>query len=73
LFSNSSGHRNSAAQNLSLDSTSLLFGISVASVPSLLVFVVMQSVSHHLEQLGVGSEEVFRGDRLPILPFPDRS
>jgi hypothetical protein len=43
------------------------------SVPSLAAMVIMQSLLHQLEQLGVGSEEVFRGERLPILPFPDRS
>jgi hypothetical protein len=26
-----------------------------------------------IEQLGVASEEVFRGDRLPVLHFPDRA
>jgi hypothetical protein len=25
-----------------------------------------------IEQLGLASEEVFRGDRLPVLHFPDR-
>ncbi len=69
MFSSSFSHSNSVDADLS----SLLLVISLVSVPGLAVIVAAQSVMHHLEQLGVGSEEVFRGDRLPLLPFPDHS
>jgi hypothetical protein len=73
LFSSSFSHSNSVDANLSRDPSSLLLVISLVSVPGLAVIVAAQSAMHHLEQLGVGSEEVFRGDRLPLLPFPDHS
>ncbi len=64
------GH--SAKMNLSANSSSLLLGMTVASVPMLSAIMIMHSVLHHTEQLGVSSEEVFRGIRLPVLPFPDQ-
>jgi hypothetical protein len=49
-----------------------LLGVSLASVPILSTLVTVHAVLNHLEQVGVGSEEIFRGDRLPVLPFPDQ-
>ncbi|MBE9128736.1 MULTISPECIES: hypothetical protein [unclassified Coleofasciculus] len=45
--------------------------VSLAAGPILLGVCSMQAVSSSLESLGIASEEVFRGDRLPILPFPE--
>ncbi len=73
LLFNSSLHSNSVHVSSSAASDSLLLGISLICVPSLMAVVMTQSILHQLEQLGVVSEEVFRGDRLPVLPFPDRS
>jgi len=45
--------------------------VSIAATPWLAAIVSIQAASGFLEQLGVASEEMFRGDRLPILHFPD--
>jgi hypothetical protein len=47
--------------------------LGLASVPSIAGAIALRVALHHLERLGVGSEEVFRGERLPALPFPDKS
>ena len=44
---------------------SLLLGI--ATSPLLLAAIVIQSCHRSLIELGQASEEIFRGDRLPIL------
>jgi hypothetical protein len=44
--------------------------VSVAAMPWLVTIVTLQAVSGFLEQLGLASEEIFRGDRLPVLHFP---
>ena len=43
--------------------------VSLASAPLLLTVVVGQALLSQLIQLGVESEELFRGDRLPLLPL----
>ncbi|MBD2254904.1 hypothetical protein [Nostoc parmelioides] len=48
---------------------SLLLEIGTASI--LLLVTTGQVTVKALESLGQASEELFRGDRLPILPFPD--
>lgn len=48
---------------------SLLLEIGTASI--LLLLTTGQVTVKALESLGAASEELFRGDRLPILPFPD--
>jgi len=48
---------------------SLLLEIGTASI--LLLLTTGQVTVNALESLGQASEELFRGDRLPILPFPD--
>jgi hypothetical protein len=53
--------------------SSPLLGVSLASVPILSTLITVRAVLDHLEQIGVGSEEIFRGDRLPVLPFPDQT
>jgi len=37
----------------------------------LMGIVSIQAVGSWLQAAGVASEEVFRGDRLPVLHFPD--
>jgi hypothetical protein len=44
--------------------------LSLAATPWLLTIVTIQAASGFLEQLGLVSEEIFRGDRLPVLHFP---
>ncbi|WP_414575607.1 hypothetical protein [Anabaena sp. CCY 9402-a] len=48
---------------------SLLLQIGSASILMLLTTGKMSIKA--LESIGQASEELFRGDRLPILPFPD--
>lgn len=45
--------------------------LSLAVAPMLLGVLSMQAIGSWLESVGIASEEVFRGDRLPILHFPD--
>ena len=45
--------------------------VSIAATPWLAAIVSVQAATGFLEQLGLASEEMFRGDRLPILHFPD--
>ncbi|HAC65393.1 MAG TPA: hypothetical protein DCF68_18155 [Cyanothece sp. UBA12306] len=45
--------------------------LSLATIPLLGVVLVAQSLVEAMMELGEASEEVFRGDRLPILNFPD--
>ncbi len=44
--------------------------VSFAATPCLVAIVAIQSAGELLEQLGVMSEEIFRGDRLPVLHLP---
>jgi hypothetical protein len=44
--------------------------VSLAATPWLLTIVTLNTVSGFLEQLGLVSEEIFRGDRLPVLHLP---
>jgi hypothetical protein len=43
--------------------------VSLAATPWLLTIVTLKAAGEFLEQLGLVSEEVFRGDRLPVLHF----
>ncbi|WP_017305518.1 hypothetical protein [Spirulina subsalsa] len=45
--------------------------VSAGVLPLLLGVVVMGEVLQRLQDLGEVGEEVFRGDRLPVLPFPE--
>lgn len=42
--------------------------ISATSGSLVGMLVACRMVAHGLTQLGIGSEEIFRGDRLPTLP-----
>ena len=48
---------------------SLLLQVGTGSI--LLLLTTGKVTLKALESLGQASEELFRGDRLPILPFPD--
>ncbi|MCP6758970.1 MAG: hypothetical protein NHB32_09450 [Fischerella sp. CENA71] len=50
---------------------SLLLQMGTASVMMLLI--VEKATSETLQALGEASEELFRGDRLPILDFPEQN
>ena len=44
--------------------------LSVATFPILAGLMMMKNVGQDLLELGQESEEIFRGDRLPLLNFP---
>jgi hypothetical protein len=44
--------------------------VSLAATPWLVTIVTLNAASGFLEQLGLVSEEIFRGDRLPVLHLP---
>ncbi|MGK7873871.1 MAG: hypothetical protein AB4426_11330 [Xenococcaceae cyanobacterium] len=45
--------------------------LSLATTPFILGMLAVQSLAQTLIEVGQASEEVFRGDRLPILHIPD--
>lgn len=45
--------------------------LSLATAPMLLGVLSTQAVFSWLQEAGINSEELFRGERLPILHFPD--
>lgn len=44
--------------------------LSVATVPLLVALVSSKALAEGVRELGLLSEEIFRGDRLPVLNFP---
>jgi hypothetical protein len=44
--------------------------VSLVAPPWAMALVALHSGAKLLEQVGVASEEIFRGDRLPVLHFP---
>lgn len=46
--------------------------LSMATVPMLIGLWGAQNLASFLQNLGEASEEVFRGERLPVLNFPHR-
>ena len=44
--------------------------VSLATTPCLLAIVAIKAASGLLAQLGSTSEEIFRGDRLPVIHAP---
>ncbi len=46
------------------------FLLSLATAPVLVALVGGKALSKAVYELSVFSEEIFRGDRLPVLPFP---
>ncbi|MDJ0661560.1 MAG: hypothetical protein QNJ42_19045 [Crocosphaera sp.] len=55
-------------QNEHLHSTTL--GLSLATLPLLAGLVIMETIKEDWLVWGEESEEIFRGDRLPLLNFP---
>ena len=51
--------------------SSLTLWLSLVTSPFLLSLIVFQSILEGLMELGQASEELFRGDRLPILNIPE--
>lgn len=47
--------------------------LSLFTVPFVCGLLMVESLGRELLELGQASEEVFRGDRLPILNFPEPS
>ncbi len=45
-------------------------GLSVATLPLLIGLVMMETIRQQSLTWGEESEEIFRGDRLPLLNFP---
>lgn len=45
--------------------------VSLATGPFLLGLVAGRALEHLLQDLGKASEELFRGDRLPVLPLEE--
>lgn len=45
--------------------------LSAATVPLLAGLLAQRALAEGLRELGVLSEELFRGDRLPVLHFPE--
>lgn len=45
--------------------------VSLATIPMLLGILAARSLAENLSELGRASEEIFRGERLPILNFPE--
>ncbi len=45
--------------------------LSIVTGPCLLTVMTAQSLLENLQEVGKASEEVFRGERLPILKFPE--
>lgn len=58
-------------QNEYLHLTTL--GLSLATLPFLAGLLVMKTINQDLLGWGEESEEIFRGDRLPLLKFPHDS
>jgi hypothetical protein len=46
--------------------------LSVATIPVLIGFLAIRATAKALGELGEKCEEVFRGDRLPLLHFPEK-
>lgn len=45
--------------------------LQVGTVSMLILVIAQKATSEALISLGEASEELLRGDRLPVLPFPD--
>jgi hypothetical protein len=42
-------------------------------MPLLVAVGALQILTEEMIHLGLWSEEIFRGDRLPVLPFPEKN
>jgi|GEM_PF-1228331 len=65
-----STHKNIAVNTDRLANSSEIL-LSLLAASSLMGMVVWDSVLQNTQELGRASEEVFRGDRLPLLNFPE--
>lgn len=45
-------------------------GLSIATLPVLIGLMMIKTLGQEWSEWGKESEEVFRGDRLPLLNFP---
>lgn len=50
-----------------IDASSPKIYLSVATVPFLLTTIAVRVIGEVLVEMGEASEEIFRGDRLPVL------
>ena len=71
MFLDDSNHANEANRPISRAPVKLL--VSLATVPTLVAIVSLQALLQQVQALANNSEEIFRGDRLPLLPFPEPS
>ncbi len=60
------------AVNTSKSTIPTEFFLSLATAPTLLGILALGAVSSWLQTTGIASEEVFRGERLPVLHFPEK-
>ncbi|MBW4663336.1 MAG: hypothetical protein KME01_03910 [Chroococcus sp. CMT-3BRIN-NPC107] len=47
--------------------------LQLGTLPLLAALVAGKALTPAIKAISTGSEEVFRGDRLPILPFPEKN
>jgi hypothetical protein len=45
--------------------------LQIGTLPMLMLVIAQKATSEAFISLGEASEELLRGDRLPVLPFPD--
>jgi hypothetical protein len=69
LFLDDSNHANENDQPINRTPVKLL--VSITTVPILAAIVGFQALLQQVQALANNSEEIFRGDRLPLLPFPE--
>jgi hypothetical protein len=50
----------------------LTCSIGLTATPGLVLLLSGQSLLKWLEDMGIASEEIFRGNRLPVLHFPPK-
>jgi hypothetical protein len=71
LFLDDSHHGRETDQSIGRPPVKLL--VSIATVPTLIAIVGLQAMLQQAQALANNSAEIFRGDRLPLLPFPEPS
>lgn len=59
--------------NLALFTIPQSFLLQVGTVSILLLVLASKTAAESIQALGEASEELFRGDRLPILNFPEHN
>jgi hypothetical protein len=47
--------------------------VSISATPGVAGAIAARSCLRWLEDAGIASEEIFRGNRLPVLPFPSEN